>query len=399
MKNLSDPQNKKLYAIVSVGYNRLKSQKRLLESLRNADYSDYDNVPLVISIDCSGDEDLYEFANSFEWPYGDKYVIIREKRLGLKQHVLECGDLTRYFKGIILMEDDLFVSSGFYDYVLQMERAYGNCEKVASIGLYGNEMNGFCWWPFDRLKNGADVFAIQSVCTWGEAWNERMWASFREWLENSEIHWETLDVPEREKLWNNAWSKFFDAYLVSKDLYSIFPDVSLATNFSDAGAHSAAKGGDVRFQATLQYGKRQYQTQPFSQLLKYDAHFNSLNLFETLGVKREEICIDVYGDRENKYNKRYYLSVQPKPYKIIKSFGLVMRPIEMNILNNIEGNDIYLYDTSIKANKPKGYCLTRRVMYYQKGFNSLLIWHLVKGNISFIAKKATERLKKKIKRK
>ena len=84
MKELSNPDNKELFAIVSVGYNRLPSQKRLLEMLVKADYEGYKNVPLVISIDCSGDEDLYDFARHFEWPHGDKYVIIREERMGLK---------------------------------------------------------------------------------------------------------------------------------------------------------------------------------------------------------------------------------------------------------------------------------------------------------------------------
>ena len=100
---IDKPQNKERYAIVSVGYNRLKSQRRLLSSLLKADYSGYDEVPLVVSIDCSGDEELYAFINDFKWPYGDKYVIIRDHRLGLKDHILACGDLTNYFKGIILL--------------------------------------------------------------------------------------------------------------------------------------------------------------------------------------------------------------------------------------------------------------------------------------------------------
>lgn len=396
MLNISDPKNRDLYAVVSVGYNRLPSQKRLLESLKNADYAGHNNVPLVISIDCSGDTALYQYAQNFEWPHGDKYVIIREKRMGLKEHILTCGDLTEYFKGIILMEDDLFVSSNYYSYVCQMEDAYGDCDKVASIGLYSNEINGFCWLPFDRLKNGADVYAIQSVCTWGEAWNSRMWSTFRKWLSEAEIDWDTLDVPEAEKKWERAWSKLFDAYLVMTDRYSIFPDVSVSTNFSDAGEHSCVINDSIRFQSTLQYGERIYQVLPFDMLLKYDAHFNSMNLFDALGVKREDICIDCYGDRKKLYGKRYYLSVNPMPFKVIKSYGFIMRPWEMNILNNIDGDDIFLYDTFIKDAKPISSGLEHRVMYYQKGFNSLMVFALLKGNIRFILKKIKMKLYKKI---
>ena len=396
MKDLSTPQNKELYAVVSVGFNRIKSQKRLLESLKEADYCDFDNVPLVISIDRSGDEDLYRYVREFNWPYGDKYVIIQKERLGLKNHILSCGDLTKFFKGVILFEDDLFVSKYYYQYVMQMENAYGDCDRVASIGLYSNEMNGFCWLPFERLKNGADVYAIQSVCTWGEAWNERMWKLFKEWYVKDEIDWENLDVPEREKRWKNAWSKYFDAYLVLTNRYSIFPDVSLCTNFSDAGVHGVSKNGDIRFQSSLQYGEREYNTLAFDQLLHYDAHFNSLNLFSFLGTNREETCVDLYGNREN-YNKRYYLTIQRKPYKILKSYGLEMRPIEMNIICDIPGDSIFFYDTSIPSCKPKSAGWTHLVMYYQKGFNSLLLWYVIKGNVAFIKKKAIEKIKKKFK--
>lgn len=399
MNDLSNPKNKECFAIVSVGYNRLDSQRRLLEMLEKADYSGYENVPLIISIDCSGDQPLYDYARNFEWSHGDKYVIIREKRMGLKEHILACGDLSKYFKGIILLEDDLYLSKWFYHYIMQMNEVYGKCENVASIGMYSNEVNGFCWLPFDRLQNEADVFAIQSVCTSGEAWNAEMWAKFREWYNKTEIDWDDLDVPEKEKLWTKAWSKFFDAYLVMNDKFSIFPNVSLSTNFGDAGEHGRAQEDSMRIQVTIQDGKRVFQTLPFEKLLKYDAHFNSMNLYETLGINREDVCIDLYGDRENRYNKKYYLSVKPMPYKLIKSFGLAMRPIEANVINNIPGNDIFLYDTTMKANKPKSNGITHRVMYYQKGFNSLLLWPLIKGNVGFLFATAINRINRKLKRK
>jgi len=397
MKDLSSPENKDLFAIVSIGYNRLDSQSRLLQNLVQADFSGYDNVPLVVSIDCSGDVKLYDYVRNFEWPHGDKYVIIREKRMGLKEHILACGDLTKFFKGVILLEDDLYLNKWFYHYVMQMEKTYGNCEKVACIGMYKNEMNGFCWLPGDELTNGADVFACQSVCTSGEAFTKSMWSSFKEWYTKTEIDWDSLDVPEKEKQWGKAWSKFYDAYLVQNDKYTIYPNIALSTNFGDAGEHGLSSEESLRFQATLLYGNRNFQTLPFDDLVKYDAHGNSLNLFEILGVPREDTCVDLYGNRDNKYGKRYYLSVNPQPFKVIKSYGLWMRPLEMNIINGLGGNDIFLYDTTVTANKPKWGGMTRRVMYYQRGFNSKLLWYLIKGNLGFMYMIAKNKIKRKLK--
>ena len=110
------PQTKDKVAIVAIGYNRLESMKRLLSSLLKASYT-VDNVPLVISIDCSGDTKLYDYVRTFEWPFGPKYVKIQTERLGLLKHVLQCGGLTKFFKAAILLEDDIYVSEFFYDYV------------------------------------------------------------------------------------------------------------------------------------------------------------------------------------------------------------------------------------------------------------------------------------------
>lgn len=364
---LDDIQNRERYAIVSVGYNRLNSQKRLLESVKRADYSTYENVPLVISIDCSGDEELYKYVREFEWPYGDKHVLIHEKRKGLKEHILFCGDLTQHFKGVILLEDDLYVAKDFYNYTVQMDAAYGNCEKVASIALYSNEMNGFCWLPLNRLHNVADVFADQSICSWGEFWNTRMWRGFREWFKDSEIKWENLDMPIQIKQWERAWSKFFYAYMIENDKYSIYPHTALSTNFSDAGEHGDSNNTIV--QVSLQQGRKQYVTLPFEQLVKYDVYSNNIGLADILNIPLKDICLDLYGIRPNELNKRYYLSVKHLPYKVVKSYGLYMRPHELNVIEDIPGNDIFLYDTTQRASKPKGKGLQNRLLYHLHGFN------------------------------
>lgn len=41
------------------------------------------------------------------------------------------------------------------------------------------------------------------------------------------------------------------------------------------------------------------------------------------------------------------------PYKIIKSYGLEMRPPELNYYFNVEGNDLFLYDISVKEQHKK----------------------------------------------
>lgn len=391
---LEDISNKKRIAIVSVGYNRLNSQKRLLSSLVHADYTGFDNVPLVISIDCSGDKDLYNYISRFEWPHGDKHVIIREKRMGLKDHILACGDLSRYFKGVIVLEDDLYVSKDFYNYTNQMNDVYGECEDICSIALYSNEMNGFCWMPLVRLRNEADVFADQSICSWGEFWNTRMWNDFREWYDTTDIPWKDIDMPHQIKEWTKAWSKFFYSYMILKDKFSIYPYTSLSTNFSDAGEHGDTNNSIV--QVSLQQGHKHYKTLPFERLIKYDVYSNNIGLADVLGVKLNEICLDLYGVRPNDFNKHYYLSVKRLPYKVLKSFGLYMRPHELNIIEDIPGDDIFLYDTTIPSTKPKTGGRMNQMVYYQHGFNFKYLPYVCWGNFCFLSKKVWKMFIKKL---
>lgn len=103
-------------AIVVVGYNRIVSIKRLLKSLQEAYYASI-AVPLVVSIDKSDCTELYDFVENFEWTHGNKYVIIQEKKRGLKEHIYRCGDLSKFFKSVTILEDDLYVSPFFYDYI------------------------------------------------------------------------------------------------------------------------------------------------------------------------------------------------------------------------------------------------------------------------------------------
>ena len=378
MTQINDFSNKARIAIVSVGYNRLKSQVRQLSALTRADYSGCDNVPLIISIDCSGDTELYDYVRNYEWPHGDKYVIIRETRMGLKEHILACGDLTQYFKGIILLEDDIYVSKDYYNYINQMEKAYGNDDNICSIALYSNEMNGYCWLPLVRLKNESDVFADQAVSTWGEYWNERMWKGFREWLSKTDIPWADIDMPHQIKEWTKAWSKFFDAYMVLEGRWSIFPYTSLTTNFSDAGEHGDANNTIV--QVSLQQGHKTYQTLPFEKLVKYDIYSNNIGLADALNIPLEDICLDLYGVRPNDHNRRYYLTVKKLPYKLVESYGLYMRPHELNVIERIPGNDIFLYDTALSDKAPNGGSFTNRMLYFQHGFNWKYAIYVCWGN-------------------
>ena len=379
LTNINTPENKQRVAIVAVGYNRYKSLKRLLDSVESASYP-VDNVPLVISIDCSGDESVYKLARDFKWLHGEKYVNIEsEGRLGLVKHIYQCADLTKVFRAIILLEDDLFVSPFFYSYVLQALDKYGDSPVVAQIALYHNETNGFVGQPYPKVNDGSDVFLAQSTCSWGQCWNEKMWSSFCEWRDHSctdELINEQ-DMPATIKRWTRAWSRYFNAFILHQKKYVVYPQVALTTNFSDAGEHGNDNNNVV--QVNLQQGDFLYRMPDIEAVQRYDSFGNNENLYKWLSLKPEDVCLDLFGIHERK-NQQYILSTKLLPYRVSKSFALNMRPIELNVKYDIPGKGLYLYDTS-ELGQGKGDYSNYLGSYFFQRYNPNLMLKFVKGMV------------------
>ena len=375
LTNINKADNKQRVAIVAVGYNRHNALNRLLHSLESAFYP-VANVPLVISIDCSGNEDVYNLVRNFKWSHGEKFVNIEENgRLGLVKHIYQCADLTKVFRAVIMFEDDIFVSPFFYSYVLQVLEKYGDTPEIAQIALYSNETNGFVGQPFPKFSDGYDVFLAQSACSWGECWNERMWNDFCHWRDNicnDEII-DTQDIPSRIKKWTRAWSRYYHSYLKHQKKYVLYPQISLTTNFSDAGEHGASNNSVV--QVNLQQGDFIYRLPSLDKILKYDSFCNNEELYKWLSMKPEDVCLDIFGFHE-RTDQRYILSTRQLPYKVLKRFALNMRPIELNVKYGISGEGLYLYDTSVIDEGDGDYSIYLSKYYFQRLSRNLLIKYI-----------------------
>ena len=360
--NIKEEKDK--IAIIVVGYNRLKSIKRLLSSLTNAIYPSKD-IPLIISIDCSGNEDLYDYVNNFEWEHGAKYVNIQNERLGLKNHIFSCCDLSLHFKAVIVLEDDLYVGPVFYRYAVAAVEKYENNDCIAGIALMRNEMNGYVGLPFTPLQNGFNAFALQETCTTGECFTWSMWSKFREWLVNNEGNYKNVDMPDIIKNWTKAWSKYHNAYLVETNKYFTYPYISCLTVFNDAGEHGGLGLPDI--QVNVLHDKKEFEFCDFEQMSKYDIYFNNIDIYNRLSLASTELCLDMYGNNPNLNQKRYLLSIKKLPYKTLNSYALQLRPQELNIFNSIEGDDIMLYDTfQITSRKIKKYIDVDIINYHHR---------------------------------
>lgn len=332
-------------AICVISYNRPLSTKRCLEAINKAYYGD-DSVDLIISIDYSGQNDVEKVANNFNWKYGEKRVVAHSKNLGLRKHVLSCGDFTQEYDGLIVLEDDIFVAPSFFQYAKSCVNEYFENESIAGISLYSFHINYHNFLPFTPETSDSDVFLMQNAQSWGQIWMKKQWNAFKIWYENNSDQFpEMPHLPRSICRWEKSWLKYHTRYCIEEKKYFVYPYVSQSTCFSDVGEHTNISNTLMQVPIGRNI-KSNYRLNP---TIKYDAFFENMALPEFMGYRSNETCIDLYGEKDNRENKRYWLSRKIMDFGIVKSFALELKPIENNILFDIKGSGIFLYDTATEG--------------------------------------------------
>lgn len=338
--------NANLPTIIAIGYSRPDSLARLLGSLRAAHYPP-GNVRLVISLDNSGVDTPRKVAEAFDWPFGEKRIIAHEQRLGLRNHVLSCGDLTEEYGEVIVLEDDLFVSPHFYEYSARALAFYADDPLVAGISLYGQQYNQTAELPFLPVDNGnADVYFMQLAASWGQAWSRTHWIGFRHWLEQNGTDISAIDdIPDSIRAWpESSWLKLHNAYIISLDKFFVYPYRSLTTNFGDPGHHFHI--ASPRFQVPLQQRSIDYRfiSLPDS-LAVYDAYHELL----PSSIKKQnprlaghDFVVNLYGAK----TCRSGLQLTRTTQKGLMNFRLSMKPMELAVMHDLEGEGIALIDSA-----------------------------------------------------
>lgn len=357
-------------AIVVVAYKRVDTLKRLLRSIGNGVYTDR-NIPLIISIDfCETNGEVINCAEAFQWNYGQKIVKVHERNLGLKNHILECGDLALEYGAVIILEDDLLVGPCYYEYVKAAHQYYKDDDRIAGISLYSHEWNSYTQKKFSPIQKNGDVYFGQFSCTWGESWNDRQWKRFREWYDVCPDEF-TDDgrMPSQIYGWNKSWGKYFIKYMVENGLYYVVPYRALSTTVGAIGVHTSRKLLDT--QTGVNMGTEEYRFVPFEKGSHYNIFFENDDLpgFLKTYVGSEDICVDLYGIKKRVLtDNRYILTTRKMNYKIIKQYALDLRPHDMNVIQDIYGDDIFLYDRMYEE-KNKVYKSRGRIMYDFAGVN------------------------------
>ena len=385
-------------AIVAVGYDRPEALKRLLTSIESAVYAEDVRPVLVISIDKSGNDDVVNVARKFEYSHGDKVVIERPERMGLREHVLTCGDLTEEYGSIIVLEDDIFVAPCFYEYACNALDISDEDDRIGAISLYNHLFNVHKRDSFCAIDDGYDNYYLQLASSWGQAYTKKQWSGFRKWYEaNKERDLKDPFVPANVSGWSDrSWLKYYIVYLIETGRYCLYPRVSFTTNFGDVGSHAVKPETDLQVPIC---GSRRHPYCNFSLTGSSRAVYDSF--FEPVGITEDEkVClgaldrinddntllVDLYDTKPVKEmiaskRYRYVLSSKSLPYRVVRSFARQMRPVDANVVYEISGNDFHLYDVSKKADMPAKERDAHRYLYEYRGISAVRMIEIIKYRV------------------
>lgn len=336
---------KEIPAIVVIAHNRVNSLGRLLDSLKQGLYPDGCDVPLVISID-AGTEEVKALAKSFEWKMGSLRVIEHNEALGIKNHVLKCGDLVDDYDSIIMLEDDLLVSPYFYDFTLKCLERYESDERIAGGSLFHHQLNETAKRVFRPLQDGNDVYFMQLAASWGQFWNKKQWKKFRAWaklytfdeIQEMAIPWDVRKWPK------SSWKKWFTAYLVDSGNYVVYPRFSQATNFMEPGENNPVS--DFDYQTELDQTPRNWRFVDIdASKARFDAYCElDAGIVRSLNAKLEnyDFEVDLNGTKPlSDINRAFLLTVRRGSCGEL-GFQRTLSPEISNIIFDLEGHEIVL---------------------------------------------------------
>lgn len=359
--------------IVVVAFNRPSSLKRLLSSLKAG--KKISSAKLIISIDNQEPDNLIvkEVAETYIWPFGEKEVIYQKQRLGLRKHVLQCGDYASTYGSVIILEDDLFVSPFFYDYAVKALSYYDNEEQIGGISLYNQPYEEISHKPFTTVNDGSDVYFLQFPSSLGQAWTKKQWEHFRNWYETNPDLSE-LNLPDKVYDWpETSWKKYFCAFLVKMNRYFVFPKISMTTNFNDPGTNLKMLVNHDG-QTKLNIFDLEYRFINFERsYCVYDVYFelksDSIKLFNP-DLNKYSFETDLYGRRNIQKVKMPYILTSRPVKNAILGYQRALKPHEMNVILNLSGKDIFLCKT--ENVRPINNITARIILDYQYYFHRRL---------------------------
>lgn len=333
-----------LPAIVIPAWQRPESLRRLLLSVESAKFP-AGQIPLVLSVEGECAATVRAMVQEYHWPHGPFRRIFHENRLGLREHILFCGDLSAEFGCVIVLEDDLLVAPGFYDFAVQGQAFFAQDDRIAGIALYNYHHSEADFQPFVPLHDGADHYFLQAACSWGQCWSDAQWQGFRAFLAQFPTMAGTPGYPDYlDHFADYSWKKHFSRYLHHAGKTFVYPRVAHSTPFAEGGI-SAQLGTfwqvPLATQALPQYAFRAFDDSEsrYDGWFEWDAEIAQQYIGECV---QERILVNLRGGKQG-HSLGVWILGKTVAGEGLRAWGDELVPSEMNVRLGIRGSGISLY--------------------------------------------------------
>lgn len=330
--------------VVVVCYDRPSSALTLIGQLHAANFSE--RVDLLISID--GGERSNETANLLKktiWSHGKLQVRRSDANLGLRRHVMACGNAVNGYEAIVMLEDDLTISPYFHQFTRTVLDYFGSDPKIAGMSLYAPRFNEMAELPFEPEPADSSFYFLQSAQSWGQIWTEQMWHGFKVWYDAAPSRLTVADdMPHKIYEWpDSSWKKYAMKYAAENRKTWVYPYISLTSNRNELGFHN--KTASYLYEVSIQATEIAYRLSAKDALPSYDIFFE--REFELSGgAAKQKIPyrFDLYATRKTVTGPTRLFTIRELRQKPIRSFGIGARPHERNVLDARPGNIIREYE-------------------------------------------------------
>ena len=366
-------------AIVIPCFKRVDTLSTLCDTLLAADYGG-DQVTLVFSIDYAEGSSVPSFAEKFQWPYGEKVVVIHPMNIGLRANILFCGDMTEKYDAVIILEDDLEVMPAFYQFAKSAAEFYNDDDRIAGISIYQYFLDELTWNMFLPLDEGYDAYFVKWASSWGQLWTRKQWKCFRSWYETHQDI-SSMEIPARVRHWTRSWKKYYIAYLADTNRYYVFPNQSYVYNGNKGDGTHTMKSEIVLTSSPLIIKKQQsFRFANLNDVIyTYDSYFQLESREITYNKQKYLVDFDLFGHKEFFHSPYVVTSRKCDKNKVVGSLDAGMLPLELNILKEKHGNIFSLVrreDFDVDSKVPtKSYSPIRKTIRNWRQFIPLGLKH------------------------
>lgn len=218
-------------------WKRYISTKRLIESLKNANYAGK-SIDLVIHLEYNSSLELENYLKEFNWTHGKKHIIKYNFSQGLERLIINSWNPKSNNEFAFFFEDDIEVHKNYFQFSLKILKELNSFEGIVGISLNTpkfdqiNLLTGI-WDPSKIMEEGEKLFLFQLPNSWGALYFPSAWSRFQNFYKNRIKSSKNIFLPKsNSNYWTKSWKKYFIEFMVLESLLMVYPSFKDQVGYS-----------------------------------------------------------------------------------------------------------------------------------------------------------------------